>query len=105
MPMVAPRRVFTWPGFTDGTGTILDATKVGDSVIINLNVPAAGIYDVKYAAKKFNTRGLSQLSVNGAGVGGVVDQYSPAAGWQEFDLGTVNFFLSCNCRASATRSW
>ena len=59
-------------------------------MIINLNVPAAGIYDVKYAAKKFNTRGLSQLSVNGAGVGGVVDQYSPAAGWQEFDLGTVN---------------
>ncbi len=83
-------RVFTWTGFTDGSGTILDATKVGDNVTINLNVPAAGVYDVKYAAKKLNTRGLSQLSVNGANVGGVVDQYSAAAAWQEFDLGTVN---------------
>jgi Legume lectin domain/Chitobiase/beta-hexosaminidase C-terminal domain len=84
-------RVFTWPGFTDGAGTILDAANVGDSVIININVPTAGIYDVKYAAKKFGTRGISQLSVNGANVGGVVDQYSPVTGWQEFDLGTVNF--------------
>jgi hypothetical protein len=83
-------RVFAWTGFTDGSGTILDATKVGDSVTINLNVPAAGIYDVKYAAKTLSTRGLSQLSVNGANVGGAVDQYSPVAAWQEFDLGTVS---------------
>jgi hypothetical protein len=59
-------------------------------VILNLNVPGAGIYDVKYAAKEFGSRGISQLSVNGASVGGLIDQYSPSAAWQEFDLGTVN---------------
>jgi len=85
-----PYLVFAWPGFTDGNGSIFQATQVGDNVTINLNVPAAGIYDVKYAAKMLNVRGLSQLSVNGANVGTVTDQYSAAAVWKEFDLGTVN---------------
>jgi hypothetical protein len=82
--------VFAWPGFTDGSGTVFNATQVGDNVIISLNVPAAGIYDVKYAAKMHNLRGISQLSINGADLGAVTDQYSAVDVWKEFDLGTVN---------------
>jgi hypothetical protein len=83
-------RVFAWSGFSNGSGTTLDSTKVGDNVTITLAIPAAGTYDVKYAAKNHSTRGMSQLSVNGIKVGGIVDQYSSPDSWQEFDLGAVN---------------
>jgi hypothetical protein len=82
-------RAFAWTGFTTGNGTTLDSAKVGDSVAITLNVPAAGTYDVKYAVKTHNTRGISQLSVNGTNVGPTKDQYSSADAWTEFDMGTV----------------
>jgi hypothetical protein len=35
-------RQFTWTGFPDTTGTILDATKVGDDVTLTINVATAG---------------------------------------------------------------
>jgi Legume lectin domain/Chitobiase/beta-hexosaminidase C-terminal domain len=82
-------RAFAWTGFVNGNGTTLDSTKVGDNVAITLNVPVAGNYDVKYAAKIHNSRGNSQLAVNGVNVGTPVDQYAAADSWQEFDLGTV----------------
>jgi hypothetical protein len=82
-------RAFAWTGFTNGNGTTLDSTKVGDSVAITLNVPAAGTYDVKYAVKKYVTRGISQLAVNGTNLGPTEDQYSSVELWAEFDMGTV----------------
>jgi hypothetical protein len=82
-------RIFAWPGFTDGNGTTLDGTAAGQSVTITLNVAQAGTYDVKYATKAHNTRGIVQLTVNGAKVGPAEDQYSAADAWKEFDLGNV----------------
>jgi hypothetical protein len=82
-------RVFAWSGFTDGSGTTLDATAAGQSVTITLNVAQAGTYDVKYATKAHSTRGIVQLTVNGANVGPAEDQYSAADTWKEFDLGNV----------------
>jgi len=82
-------RAFAWSGFTDGNGTILDATKVGDNVTITLNVPQAGTYDVKVAVKKFASRGIMQLSVNGTNVGPAEDQYVSSSTWVEFDIGNV----------------
>ncbi len=82
-------RIFAWAGFTDGSGTTLDGTAAGQSVTITLNVPQAGTYDVKYATKAHNTRGIVQLTVNGAKVGPAEDQYSAADVWKEFDLGNV----------------
>jgi Legume lectin domain/Chitobiase/beta-hexosaminidase C-terminal domain len=82
-------RAFAWTGFVNGNGTTLDSTKVGDNVAITLNVPTAGVYDVKYAVKIHNSRGISQLAVNGVDVGAPVDQYAVADSWQEFDLGNV----------------
>ncbi len=83
--------VQSWAGYVSGTGTGLSATKVGDSVTITLNVPAAGTYDVKFAAKNYSARGVTQLSVNGTNVGSTADEYSTVAAalWYEFDLGKV----------------
>jgi hypothetical protein len=82
-------RAFAWSGFTDGNGTILDASRVGDNVTITLNVPQAGTYDVKVAVKMYSSRGIMQLSVNGTNVGPAKDQYVSSSAWAEFDLGNV----------------
>ena len=82
-------RAFAWTGFVNGNGTTLDSTKVADNVAITLNVPTAGTYDVKYAIKAHNTRGISQLAVNGVNLGPAKDQYSAADTWIEFDMGNV----------------
>jgi hypothetical protein len=82
-------RAFAWTGFTNGNGTTLDSTKVGDNVAITLNIPTAGTYDVKYAVKLYTTRGIDQLSVNGTNLGPTEDEYSATEVWTEFDMGTV----------------
>jgi Legume lectin domain/Chitobiase/beta-hexosaminidase C-terminal domain len=82
-------RIFAWTGFTNGSGTTLDATATGQFVTITLNVPQAGTYDVRFATKKYSTRGIVQLSINGANVGPAEDEFSATEVWQEFDLGNV----------------
>jgi hypothetical protein len=69
-------RVFAYQSFIDGQGTTLDATVVGQSVTITLRVAQAGIYDVKFATKAHNTRGIVQLTVKGAKVEPAADEYS-----------------------------
>jgi hypothetical protein len=82
-------RIFSWAGFTNGSGTTLDGTAAGQSVSITLNVPSAGVYDVKVATKTNNNRGIVQLSVNGSNVGPASDQYNAGNFWVESDLGNV----------------
>ena len=82
-------RVFAWSGFTDGLGTTLDGTAAGQSVTITLDVPQAGVYDIRFSTKKYNTRGIVQLSIDGTNVGPPEDEYSAIAVWQAFDLGNV----------------
>jgi predicted RecA/RadA family phage recombinase len=82
-------RIFTWSGFTDGSGTTLDGTAIGQFVTITLNIPQAGTYDIRYATKKYFSRGIVQLSLNGTNVGPAEDQYAASDAWQEIDLGTV----------------
>src|SRR5216683_5823334 len=77
---------------------ILDATAVGDSITLTMNVAAAGIYDVKVSMKDLNTRGIWQLAANGANVGGAQDEYQ-ATGSGAFivtDLGNFNFSAAGN---------
>jgi len=91
-------RQFAWTGFPDGQGMILDATAVGDSITLTMNVAAAGIYDVKVSMKDLNTRGIWQLAANGANVGGAQDEYQ-ATGSGAFivtDLGNFNFSAAGN---------
>ena len=88
-------RQFTYSAFPDVTGTIIDATKVGDNVTFTVNVATAGTYDIKLSYKKYNTRGISQLAINGANVGATFDQYSAAEGYATQDYGNFTFL---NCR-------
>jgi hypothetical protein len=87
-------RQFTWTGFPDSTGTILDATKPGDNVTFTVNIPTAGIYDIKASAKGLNTRAIRQLTVNGTAVSTPQDEYrntATAGAYILFDLGNFNF--------------
>ena len=86
-----PFRTFTYPAFPDTTGTILDATKVGDNVTFTVNVATAGIYDVQLSYKKYNTRGISQLSINGTNVGATLDEYATTDSYAGFDFGNFTF--------------
>jgi hypothetical protein len=86
----APFRTFTWAGFPDGVGTILDSTKIGDSITFTLSIPQAAIYDVQVAVKKFTLRGIWQLAVGGTNVGPQEDEYNGSETYGVFDLGTVN---------------
>ena len=83
--------IMDWTGFSNGAGTTLQSTAVGNSVTIPINVPTAGTYDIRVAAKDTGGRGIMQLSVNGVNVGSPADEYSSAGyTWNEFDLGTVS---------------
>lgn len=91
-------RQFTFAGFPDTTGTILDATAVGDNVTMTVNVANAGTYDVKVSTKLLNTRGIYQLTINGTNVGPTEDEYaSTGAGtFGTLDLGNFNFAAAGN---------
>jgi len=84
-------RTFTWPGFSQGTGTTLDSTAPGDSVTFTVHVEQAGIYDVSYTSKEYYTRGTVQLAINGTNIGAMVDQYNAVETFGTFDLGNFNF--------------
>ncbi len=84
-------RQFTYSAFPDVTGTIIDATKVGDNVTFTVNVATAGTYDINLSYKKYNTRGISQLAINGANAGATFDQYSAAEGYATQDYGNFTF--------------
>jgi hypothetical protein len=95
---VPDHRVFSWVGFTDGLGIIVDATQAGNYIAFTLNVPQSGTYAVKYASKTFPSRGLGQLSIGGVNVGPVVDQYNANTNgvWKEFDVRNVTFSVAGN---------
>jgi Legume lectin domain/Chitobiase/beta-hexosaminidase C-terminal domain len=86
-------RQIAWTGFPDGTGTILDATAVGDNVTLTVSVAAAGIADVKVSAKDLNTRGMWQLTINGTALGSPQDEYQVTASGAlaTLDLGNFTF--------------
>ena len=92
----ATHRVITEVNFSNGLGTILDATVVGDYVTYLLPAIPAGTYDVRVGVKTFNTRGIWQLAVGRAdnfngtktNVSTPHDEYSAVQAFPEFDLGT-----------------
>ena len=90
----AANQVFSWPGLTDGKGTILNATAAGAFVTFTANVPAAGTYDVRVAVLKQAAGGIWQLSIDGRNQGSAEDTYGAQAAWEEFDLGLVSISSS-----------
>jgi len=91
-------RSFAWSGFPDGSGEIADGTAVGAYLNFTVNVPAPGTYDIRAATKKFTTRGIFQLSINGTNAGPSEDEYSSNGNgvFQEYDLGNVTFSSAGN---------
>ena len=90
-------RSLNYVGFPDGSGTILDATAVGDNVVFTLNVPVPGIYDVKVSYKQYTARGIMQSAVNNTNIGAAVDEFlATGEGYGQSDLGNVNFASAGN---------
>ncbi len=86
-------RNFADPNMSNATGSIIDANAVGDYMTYTIPSVAAGTYHVLVGVKKYNTRGIFQLSVSGVGtgssnVGTQQDLYSAAEDYPELDLGT-----------------
>ncbi len=89
-------RVIDWPGFTNGTGSIYDATAVNDYVTYLVPNVSVGVYEVLVGVKETNTRDIWQLSIGKAGsfsttataVGSPQDEYAPSETFAEYDLGT-----------------
>ncbi len=77
-------------------GAMFDSNAVNDYVAYVVPNVAAGSYDVRVRVKKFNTRGIVQLSVGRvdtydtthSNVGAAQDMYSSTATYPEIDLGT-----------------
>jgi len=67
---------------------------VGIGSYIQFTVPnlSAGNYDLQFFYKKNNPRGQLQVSVDGANVGGVIDEYG-ASGYASTDCGTVTLAM------------
>ena len=82
-------RTFAWSGFPDGVGTILDSTKVGDSVTYTVNVPKAGTYDLHVTSKNFPARGTWLLGVDGVNYGEAVDEYNARETYVDTDIGPM----------------
>ena len=82
-------RSFAWGGFPDGTGTSLDATKVGDSVTYTVNVAKPGTYDLHVSTKNWTPRGIWQLSIDGVNIGPATDEYNANVVYENYDLGPV----------------
>jgi hypothetical protein len=91
-------RSFTWTGFPDGAGEIADGTAAGAYLNFTVNVATPGTYDIKAATKEFPTRGIFQLSVNGANVGPAEDEYNANGNgvFYEYDLGNMTFSSAGN---------
>ena len=90
-------RLFNYVNFPDGSGTILDATSVGDNVTFTVNVATPGIYDVKVSYKQNIPRGTMQSAVNTTNIGPPVDEFlATGEGYAQVDLGNVNFASAGN---------
>ncbi len=83
-------RSLSFAGFPDGMGTLLDSTKVGDSVTYSVNITRAATYDLQIGVKNSPLRSIWQLTINGMNVGPQEDEYNASDAYQELDLGNVS---------------
>ena len=107
-------RIFTWDGYPDQEGTVLDSTKIGDKVSLTVNVPASGTYDIKVNSKLLNNRAIFQLSVDGLATGGQTNEYlangEGVLGTFDFgnlvlDAGTHTFTFAVVGKTAASSDW
>lgn len=80
-----------------GAGSKVAANAIADYINYLVNVPA-GTYTVKVRFKKYSTRGIFQLSIDGVNLGTPQDEYSAATSnlYTEVTLGTKVFSTTGN---------
>jgi len=98
-------------GFSGGASVKLDAQALGEFIEFAVPVPETGEYELKLEYKSFPSRGVYQLSIDGAPQGELVDMYeakdrygrSASLGTKLLDAGvrTVRFTLNGKNAASA----
>jgi hypothetical protein len=88
-----PVSVFTETEASAGAGSKVASNAVGDYINYPINVPA-GTYTVKVRFKKYSSRGIFQLTIDGANQGTPQDEYASTASYVEVTLGTKVFATS-----------
>lgn len=87
---------FAYAPLSQGKGNLLSADGVGDWVEYDLNLPAAGTYNIKVGYKTYSGRGTYQLNLSqpNVNVGSVTDQYASGEAAAEVDHGNYSFTAS-----------
>ncbi|WP_168119573.1 polysaccharide lyase family 8 super-sandwich domain-containing protein [Paenibacillus sp. HB172176] len=67
------------------------ADSVGDYIENAIDVPESGTYEISVRLKKYNSRGITQLSVQGVDVGSGIDGYASSQSFQTMPVGTISF--------------
>ncbi len=79
-------------GFSRGRSVKLDASSVGEYIEFPVEVPAAGVYEIKLRYKSLPTRGIFRLSIDGAEQGNPLDMYAPEQNYDNLaSFGTKSF--------------
>ena len=92
----APTAPQTDDNTSGGTWIALSADGVGDFVEYTLPGVPAGTYTVKMMFKAHPNRGILSLKVDGAALGGTVDQYAATAQYPEASFGPITFATTGN---------
>jgi hypothetical protein len=81
----------------NGAAARLDADAVNDYVTYTIPISQPGTYAIKVRVKKYTSRGMFQLAIDGANQGSVQDEYSTATGSAAYvllDLGSKTFAIA-----------
>jgi hypothetical protein len=82
---------------SNGSAIRLNANATSDYAQTSFSMPTAGTYNVKVRGKRYTSRGVAALFVNGTQLGTTWDQYSTAANdWIEKDYGSVALVAGTN---------
>lgn len=78
-------------GASNGALKLCNLNAVGDYVDFSVFVPAPGLYSLSSTIKKFSSRGMFQVKVDGVPKGPVVDGYSASPAFVASRHGSVTF--------------
>lgn len=84
-----PQWVFADTNFDNGIGKVLYAGATGDFATYLLDVPLAGVYEVKLYVKRGTDSGRFQASLNGVNCGAEQDLYAATNQYELLDLGRI----------------
>jgi uncharacterized repeat protein (TIGR03806 family) len=87
----ATSQITTDANASGGAWLQINSDGVGDFADLTTPSLSAGTYQIQFTFKFNNTRGQHTVSVDGAQVGGTIDQYAATASYTTVSLGSVTF--------------